>query len=174
MVDAHADAVAITAELAGRPIGSGQRWGVWAAGPADSLHAWSDRHGWRMEGAKAWCSGASRVTHVLVDASTACIAVARPLLDRSRRRPEAHLLAHDAGHAALVADLTVYVRQHHGERDLELMGRRLSQLDDPWSGRARRRRPSTAPAPPSRTGRTARTSASFGPGPDPHRQHDAS
>ena len=124
------------------------------------------------------------------------IAVARPLLERSRRRPEPHLLAHlgavhvdleqnravlaaaarqldehfgrdhscwparsertiernavevmdrvgralgpgplahDADHAALVADLTVYIRQHHGERDLEQIGRRLSQLDDPWS-----------------------------------------
>jgi hypothetical protein len=31
-------------------------------------------------------------------------------------------LAHDAGHAARVADLTVYLRQHHGERDLAALG----------------------------------------------------
>jgi hypothetical protein len=125
------------------------------------------------------------------------IAVARPLLERSHRRPEPHLLAHlgavhvsleqnramlasaaseldehfchdhqllagavrtaiernavevmdrvgralgpgplayDAKHAAVVADLSVYIRQHHGEGDLEQIGRRLSQLDDPWSG----------------------------------------
>ncbi|MCU1619292.1 MAG: putative acyl-CoA dehydrogenase [Modestobacter sp.] len=31
-------------------------------------------------------------------------------------------LAHDAGHAAHVADLTVYLRQHHGERDLAALG----------------------------------------------------
>ena len=39
LVEAHADAVAITTEL-GRPlVKAGQRWGVWAAGPADSLQA---------------------------------------------------------------------------------------------------------------------------------------
>jgi alkylation response protein AidB-like acyl-CoA dehydrogenase len=31
-------------------------------------------------------------------------------------------LAHDAGHAARVADLTVYLRQHHGERDVAALG----------------------------------------------------
>ncbi|MQA32368.1 acyl-CoA dehydrogenase family protein [Modestobacter roseus] len=31
-------------------------------------------------------------------------------------------LAHDAEHAARVADLTVYLRQHHGERDLAALG----------------------------------------------------
>ena len=267
LVEAHGDAVAIMAELAGPPIGPGQSWGVWAAGPAGSLQARPDHGRWRIEGTKAWCSGASLVTHALVDASTpdgqqlfgvdlgdpgilvgpptwagpgmiradtrsvcfhqapavpvgeagqyltrpgfwagaiavaACwhggtIAVARPLLDRSRRGSDPHLLAHlgavhvnleqnqavlnaaahqldenfgrdhevlavtvrttiernatevmdrvgralgpgplahDADHAALVADLTVYIRQHHGERDLERLGRRLSQLDDPWS-----------------------------------------
>ncbi len=267
LVEAHADAVAITSELGGPPVAVGQRWGVWAAGPADSLHAWTDHHGWRIEGTKAWCSGASLLTHALVAASTACgqqllavdlgdpntlvgpstwaghgmiradtrsvrfdqtsaeavgqpeqylnrpgfwagaigvaacwhggtTAVARPLLDRAHRCPDPHLLthlgavhvdleqnqtilaaaasqvdnhfgcdhellagavrttiernavevmdrvgralgpgplAHDASHAALVADLTVYIRQHHGERDLEQIGRRLSQLDDPWS-----------------------------------------
>ena len=267
LVEAHADAIAIMAELAGPSIGPGQRWGVWAAGPAGSLQGRPDGGGWRIEGTKAWCSGAALVTHALVDASTpdgqqlfavdlgdpgvvlgpptwvgpgmiradtrsvgfhqaaalpvgqpgqyltrpgfwagaigvaACwhggtIAVARPLLERSRRGPDPHLLAHlgavhvnleqngavltaaahqldgdfgrdhevlaitvrttiernamevtdrvgralgpgplahDADHAALVADLTVYIRQHHGERDLEQLGRRLSQLDDPWS-----------------------------------------
>ena len=39
LVEAHADAVAITTEL-GRPlVNPGQRWGVWAAGPADSVRA---------------------------------------------------------------------------------------------------------------------------------------
>jgi len=31
-------------------------------------------------------------------------------------------LAHDADHAQRVADLTVYLRQHHGERDLAALG----------------------------------------------------
>ena len=166
LVEAHADALAIISELSGPPGGAGQRWGVWAAGPADSVQACrSTRTGWHLEGIKAWCSGASLVTHALVDASTvagqqlfavdladpgiaigspawvgpgmvradtrsvrfhqasglavgqpgqyltrpgfwagaigvaACwhggtIAVARPLLERSRHRLEPHLLAH--------------------------------------------------------------------------------
>jgi hypothetical protein len=32
-------------------------------------------------------------------------------------------LAHDETHAARVADLTLYVRQHHAERDLAALGR---------------------------------------------------
>ena len=39
LVEAHADAVAIVSELSGPPIAPGQRWGVWAAGPAESLRA---------------------------------------------------------------------------------------------------------------------------------------
>ena len=70
LVEAHADAAAITAELAGPHVGTGQRWGVWAAGPSDSLQAWPDDGGWCIEGSKAWCSGAGLVTHALVDAST--------------------------------------------------------------------------------------------------------
>jgi alkylation response protein AidB-like acyl-CoA dehydrogenase len=35
-------------------------------------------------------------------------------------------LAFDAGHAARVADLGLYVRQHHGERDLVELGRRIA------------------------------------------------
>ena len=34
-------------------------------------------------------------------------------------------LAHDAEHAQRVADLSVYVRQHHGERDLAGLGELL-------------------------------------------------
>lgn len=36
-------------------------------------------------------------------------------------------LAFDAEHAARVADLELYVRQHHGERDLATLGDRLTQ-----------------------------------------------
>ena len=35
-------------------------------------------------------------------------------------------LAHDADHARHVADLEVYVRQHHGERDLAALGALLA------------------------------------------------
>ena len=34
-------------------------------------------------------------------------------------------LAHDREHATRVADLTVYLRQHHGERDLAALGATL-------------------------------------------------
>lgn len=36
-------------------------------------------------------------------------------------------LAHDAEHAARVADLTLYLRQHHAERDLAALGRSVSE-----------------------------------------------
>ncbi len=36
-------------------------------------------------------------------------------------------LGFDADHAARVADLTIYVRQHHGERDLAAIGERITR-----------------------------------------------
>jgi len=44
------------------------------------------------------------------------------VLDVVGRALGAGPLAHDAAHAARVADLTVYLRQHHGERDLAALG----------------------------------------------------
>jgi alkylation response protein AidB-like acyl-CoA dehydrogenase len=69
LVEAHADAVAIAAELAYRGRENGQRWGVWAAGPPDGVTATRIGGRWVLEGVKSWCSGASLVTHALVDAS---------------------------------------------------------------------------------------------------------
>lgn len=44
-------------------------------------------------------------------------------------------LAMDAVHAARVADLTLYVRQHHAERDLAALGRLVApELDPPTTG----------------------------------------
>ena len=54
------------------------------------------------------------------------------VMDRVGRALGPGPLAHDAGHAALVADLTVYIRQHHGERDLEQSAGASLRLDDPW------------------------------------------
>ncbi len=68
LVEAHADAVAIAAELGYSGRGSGQRWGVWAAGPSDSVTASRSSDRWALDGVKSWCSGASMVTHALVDA----------------------------------------------------------------------------------------------------------
>jgi hypothetical protein len=38
-------------------------------------------------------------------------------------------LAHDARHSSAVADLTIYLRQHHGEWDLAELGRRVAAGD---------------------------------------------
>ncbi len=70
LVEAHADAVAIATELRNPLVRPGQRWGVWAAGPADSLQGSRRSSGWCVDGIKSWCSGAGLVTHALVDAAT--------------------------------------------------------------------------------------------------------
>lgn len=70
LVEAHADAVAICAELtsAASPQ-TGSRWGVWAAeGLGASCRAFEGDDGWRIRGTKAWCSGATLLTHALVTA----------------------------------------------------------------------------------------------------------
>jgi alkylation response protein AidB-like acyl-CoA dehydrogenase len=70
LVEAHADAVAILAELRGGSVPAGSRWGVWAAdGPGRPLAAWPTQDGgWVLDGTKRWCSGATLLTHALVTA----------------------------------------------------------------------------------------------------------
>lgn len=41
-------------------------------------------------------------------------------------------LCHDAGHARRVADLSVYLRQHHAERDLEAIGADVAKNGPSW------------------------------------------
>ncbi|GAB7543012.1 acyl-CoA dehydrogenase [Cupriavidus sp. 8B] len=70
LFEAHADALAILAEL-GRPKPPpGTRWAVWAAEPPDArvvLHADGGANGGAvLSGRKAWCSGAPLVTHALL------------------------------------------------------------------------------------------------------------
>ena len=75
--EAHTDALAILAELDGPSPQPGQVWGVWAAEPPDPvLTATPDGDGWRLDGVKPWCSGASSSTHALV---TARVGELRPL-----------------------------------------------------------------------------------------------
>lgn len=57
------------------------------------------------------------------------------VVDRVGRALGAGPLAHDADHARRVADLTVYVRQHHAERDYAALGQQLAELD--WDEAAR-------------------------------------
>ncbi|WP_328721043.1 acyl-CoA dehydrogenase [Streptomyces sp. NBC_00247] len=51
--------------------------------------------------------------------------VATLVLDHVGRALGAGPLCHDARHARLVADLTVYIRQHHADRDLAALGTTL-------------------------------------------------
>ncbi|MFF7244508.1 acyl-CoA dehydrogenase [Embleya sp. NPDC008237] len=48
------------------------------------------------------------------------------VLEHVGRALGAEPLCHDAGHARAVADLTVYIRQHHAERDLARLGALLA------------------------------------------------
>lgn len=57
------------------------------------------------------------------------------VVDRVGRALGAGPLAHDADHARRVADLTVYVRQHHAERDYAALGQCLAELE--WDEVAR-------------------------------------
>jgi alkylation response protein AidB-like acyl-CoA dehydrogenase len=85
LVEAHADADAILAELAERRTEPGQWWGVWAAEPPQPvLTAERGPDGWRLHGTKAWCSGAGLCTHALV---TARAGSRRPLFAVGLRHP---------------------------------------------------------------------------------------
>lgn len=65
LAEAHADAVAIVAELGAQAPPEGSRWGVWAAEvPGHELIY--DRGA--LSGSKAWCSGAGLLTHAMVTA----------------------------------------------------------------------------------------------------------
>ncbi|MHA0285502.1 acyl-CoA dehydrogenase family protein [Mycobacterium sp. C3-094] len=69
LAEAHADAVAILAELGGPRPEPGQWWGVWAAEPPDAVVvATGDGDAFRLDGVKAWCSGAGLCSHALVTA----------------------------------------------------------------------------------------------------------
>ena len=72
LAEAHADAVAILAELDGPEPGRGQLWGVWAAEPPDAVvHARSENGTVTLRGTKPWCSGAEICSHALVTARLA-------------------------------------------------------------------------------------------------------
>lgn len=69
LAEAHADAVAILAELGGPDPGADEWWGVWAAEAPDAvLVARSAGDSVVIDGTKAWCSGAGLCTHALVTA----------------------------------------------------------------------------------------------------------
>jgi alkylation response protein AidB-like acyl-CoA dehydrogenase len=59
-------------------------------------------------------------------------AVATDVLTRTGRALGAGPLGHDAAHSRAVADLTVYLRQHHAERDLARLGELVAERGDTW------------------------------------------
>lgn len=70
LFEGHTDALAILAELGGLPDApAGSRWGTWCAEPPDArvmFEAAEGAHELRLNGTKAWCSGAASVTHAVV------------------------------------------------------------------------------------------------------------
>lgn len=72
LAEAHTDAMAILAELESPVVERNQLWGVWAAEAPDAVvMAADDGAGVRLDGVKAWCSGAGMCTHALVTARAA-------------------------------------------------------------------------------------------------------
>jgi alkylation response protein AidB-like acyl-CoA dehydrogenase len=59
-------------------------------------------------------------------------AVAADVLTRTGRALGAGPLGHDEAHSRAVADLTVYLRQHHAERDLARLGELVAEAADTW------------------------------------------
>src|SRR6202020_2542936 len=58
-------------------------------------------------------------------------AAATDVLARTGRALGAGPLGHDEAHSRAVADLTVYLRQHHAERDLARLGSRAASGPHP-------------------------------------------
>jgi alkylation response protein AidB-like acyl-CoA dehydrogenase len=59
-------------------------------------------------------------------------AVASDVLTRTGRALGAGPLSHDEAHSRAVADLTVYLRQHHAERDLARLGELVAEDGTAW------------------------------------------
>lgn len=67
LLEAHADADAIVAELGRDRVARDQWWGVWAAEPPRPLVVAEETSaGVLLTGAKPWCSGAGLCTHALI------------------------------------------------------------------------------------------------------------
>lgn len=67
LFEGHTDALAILSELGGAPaVPAGARWGTWCAEPPDARVVFEGTRDIRLNGTKAWCSGAASVTHAIV------------------------------------------------------------------------------------------------------------
>lgn len=80
LYEGHTDALAILAELKSPVPPPTSRWGTWCAEPPDARLSFTSRPdgSLRLQGTKAWCSGAATVTHAVVsgwnEAGEACLA----------------------------------------------------------------------------------------------------
>jgi alkylation response protein AidB-like acyl-CoA dehydrogenase len=69
LFEGHTDALAIIAELNSPLPPLGSTWGMWAAEPPSAkVQVHQDGHRVRLQGRKAWCSGAAVVSHGLLTA----------------------------------------------------------------------------------------------------------
>lgn len=68
LFEGHTDALAILAELNGPAPAAGTLWGTWCAEPPDARLAFAEQAdgSLRIDGTKAWCSGAASVGHAIV------------------------------------------------------------------------------------------------------------
>ncbi|MDR9865064.1 acyl-CoA dehydrogenase family protein [Pseudomonas baetica] len=68
LYEGHTDALAIIEQLGGSPT-PGSTWGMWAAEPPQArVHVRPAGHMVTLDGRKAWCSGASVLSHALLTA----------------------------------------------------------------------------------------------------------
>ncbi len=70
LYEGHTDALAIIQELTAEPPATHGIWGVWAAEPPDARVRISEQHRdvIRLNGHKAWCSGAQHIDYALITA----------------------------------------------------------------------------------------------------------
>ena len=69
LFEGHTDALAIIAELRSPAPPLGSLWGMWAAEPPNAkVQVRGNGHRLRLDGRKAWCSGAAVVSHGLLTA----------------------------------------------------------------------------------------------------------
>jgi len=77
LYEGHTDALAVMAELGARHVPPASTWGMWAAEPpnarlsmTDSVPAdhWYGNLDVRLDGRKAWCSGAAVLSHAVITA----------------------------------------------------------------------------------------------------------
>lgn len=68
LFEGHTDALAIRGELDAPRAPEGSRWGTWCAEPPQARVTVATEPGGRLrlDGTKAWCSGARQVTHAMV------------------------------------------------------------------------------------------------------------